>query len=127
MIGIVIFLSSLKEVNIILFFFLASITLTIWEFVVWYLLELAFHKRYWNYNHSRFNYKGKICLEASISWGILAILFIYLVHPFIAPKIEMIPKNILTIIVVILYSILFIDLIASVTRYIIKRPNSINS
>ena len=78
----ILFLDGFKN-NILLLFFISVIVLTLWEYVVGVLLEKLFHTKYWDYSDHKFNYKGRICLTNSIAWGILGVLFINYIHPFI--------------------------------------------
>ena len=67
----------------ILLFFSSSIILTIWEYVVGIILEKLFNTKYWDYSDHKFNFQGRICLTNSIYWGILGVLFIKYIHPFV--------------------------------------------
>lgn len=76
------FLDSLENKPVILFF-VAIIVLTIWEYVVGVLLEKMFQTKYWDYSNKKFNFQGRICLSNSICWGILGVVFVKYIHPFI--------------------------------------------
>lgn len=51
------------------------------EFITGYVLEKLFHMRWWDYSNEIINIKGYVCLKFSIIWGILAIIFIKIIHP----------------------------------------------
>ena len=38
------------------------------------LMQKLFGEVWWNYDHLRFNYKGIICLQSTLGWGVLAVL-----------------------------------------------------
>ena len=109
------FLNNYK-MNLILVFILGVIILSIWEFLVGIFLEKAFNTKYWDYSNNKFNIKGRICLFNSLCWGVLAVIFIAFLHPFISSKIDLIPQNILIIAVSILSAYIVGDTIQSVVK-----------
>ena len=74
------------ENNLILLFFVAIIVLTIWEYIVGWMLEKLFNTKYWDYSEQKFNIQGRVCLTNSICWGILGVLLVKYIHPFIKSK-----------------------------------------
>lgn len=67
--------------NIFFFYLIATVTMSAWEYLVGWLLEVTTHMKYWDYSHNRFNLKGRICLATSLYWGIAAYAAIYWIHP----------------------------------------------
>lgn len=55
--------------NPVLIFVVASLSATVLEFVTGTVMESLFKVRYWDYTRYKLNYKGHICLVASILWG----------------------------------------------------------
>ena len=100
----------------ILLFFIAIIILTVWEYVVGVFLEKAFHTKYWDYSYHKLNFQGRICLTNSICWGILGILFIKYIHPFIQSIIITIDANLLNYIVAILFTIFLVDTVTTIVH-----------
>lgn len=98
----------------ILLFVIAFIMLTTWEYVVGVLLETLFHTKYWDYSNHKFNFKGRICLTNSICWGILGVLFVKYIHPFIQGIIAKVDTNLLNYIMAVLFVILIADTISSI-------------
>ena len=74
-----VFLEKFAETPILLFF-TSMITLTLWEYIVGVLLEKIFDTKY---SDHKFNFQGRICLTNSIYWGVLGVLFIKYIHPFV--------------------------------------------
>jgi len=110
-------LNSLKD-NIFLLFIISFLVLSLWEYIVGVLLEKIFKTKYWDYSHLKFNIKGRICLKNSIYWGILGVLFIKYIHPFIETKIALVPLDILIYTNIILYIALIVDTVASSVKTI---------
>ena len=111
----IVFLSEFKN-NPILLFFISLIVLTLWEYIVGVFLEKLFHTKYWDYSDHRFNYKGRICLMNSIAWGILGVLFINYIHPFILQMIQYVNFSYIAIATSIIAIILLIDAIISIIK-----------
>ncbi len=98
----------------ILLFIIAIIILTAWEYLVGIFLEKAFHTKYWDYSDHKFNFQGRICLTNSICWGILGVLFVKYIHPFIQQIIGKIDTNLVNYIMAILFTVFVADTIVSV-------------
>ena len=98
----------------ILLFCIAIIILTAWEYMVGVLLEKVFHTKYWDYSNHKFNFQGRICLTNSICWGILGVIFVKYIHPFIQQLIAKVDKNILSYTISILFVVLLVDTITSI-------------
>ena len=119
--GAIIMILFLKKFsnNLILLFFVSIIVFTIWEYIVGMLLEKIFHTKYWDYSDNKFNFQGRICLMNSIFWGILGVVFIKYIHPFIENVVQKIDIRILTVI----YSIIALGMLVDMIRSIIKVKN----
>lgn len=98
----------------ILLFFIAIVLLTAWEYAVGVLLEKLFHTKYWDYSNHKFNFQGRICLTNSICWGILGVLFVKYIHPFVQEMIAKIDTTLLNYVVAILFVIFLVDTITSI-------------
>jgi len=61
------------------------------------------HKVLWNYSDMKFNLGKYICLEVSFVWGIMSIVFLYVLKPFFDKVLKKIPvwfSNIMLIITI---------------------------
>lgn len=117
-IGAIIMILFLKNFsnNLILLFFISMVVFTIWEYLVGILLEKLFHTKYWDYSKHKFNFQGRICLMNSIFWGILGVVFIQYIHPFIENIIEKVDIRLLTVIYSIIGIVMLIDAITSIIK-----------
>lgn len=68
-------------VNPLLFYVMATVVMSAWEYFVGWLLETTTHMKYWDYSNRKFNLKGRICLANCLWWGVASYLVIYWVHP----------------------------------------------
>lgn len=100
----------------ILLFFIAIIILTFWEYIVGVLLEKMFKTKYWDYSHQKFNFQGRICLTNSVCWGILGVLFVKYIHPFIRTIVQKVDLSLLHYIVSILLIVMIVDMIVSIIK-----------
>ena len=66
-----------------LLFFLGAILATTFEFLVAKLMVRLFGEFWWDYNNKPFNYKGVICLESTICWGVMTMLLFVLFQPLV--------------------------------------------
>lgn len=115
--AIILFLFLDKFENKILsLFFVAIIVLTTWEYIVGVLLEKLFNTKYWDYSEQKFNFQGRICLVNSICWGVLGVIFVEYIHPFIQSLILKINPILLKYIIVIVAIIMFADMIISIIK-----------
>ena len=106
-------LNFLKDKSILLFiagFFILSI----WEYLVGVFLEKTFKTKYWDYSHLKFNIHGRVCLKNSLFWGILGVLFIRYIHPFIEGYIKILPIDLLLYINIIIGLAILVDLVFSI-------------
>lgn len=65
-------------------FALSAVLASIVEYIGHYCMEKWFHVWLWDYRSKPYNLHGRICLENSLGFGILALFLLYVVHPFIA-------------------------------------------
>lgn len=80
------------------------------EFVVHYFLEKKFNAIWWDYSKSPFNIQGRICLPASIGFGIAGLIIVYIINPFVFNLIFSIPEWLVDLLSVIFVIIFTIDL-----------------
>lgn len=104
------------ENKTILLFLIAVVVLTAWEYIVGVLLENIFHTKYWDYSKRKFNFQGRICLTNSIYWGILGVIFVKYIHPYVQEIITQIDSIVLNYIVVILFIVFIVDTITTVVN-----------
>ena len=83
--------------NPVTVFLSGFVVLSVWEYIVAWALEKLFHEKYWDYSNKKFNINGRVCLLNSIFWGVLGVIFTYVVHPFIESKIVNIDNRLLIV------------------------------
>lgn len=67
--------------NMIALFISGSVLATVVEFLVAKVMIRVFGCLWWDYSNKAFNYKGIICLESCVAWGLYTIIeFAFLKH-----------------------------------------------
>lgn len=102
--------------SIPLVFFMGLLITSILEYITGFLLEKIFKAKWWDYSDMKFNIKGRVCLQNSILFGILSLLLIYILHPFINSLITKINTTYLLYICHILICIMAIDITLTITE-----------
>ena len=102
---------SLKDVtdNIFVLFLFGLIVLSVFEYIVGLFLEIAFKTKYWDYSDKKFNIQGRVCLLNSMYWGILGIVFMKGIHPFVEKCVDWVPTRYLQIAVGTGLALMIID------------------
>lgn len=75
------FYGPLMSVNTIKIYFIGLICATSIEYVTSILLEKIFKAQWWDYTIYKFNFQGRICLIASLFWGLVSVVFVQIVNP----------------------------------------------
>lgn len=102
--------------NVFIIFIVSMILLTIWEYIVGLLLEYIFKTKYWDYSNLKFNINGRVCLKNSIYWGILGVIFNFIIYPISRYFVSIIPSNVILYLNIAIYIILLTDVIITVHR-----------
>ena len=88
---------------------------TLVELIAGWILDKAFHARWWDYSDRPFNLHGYICAEFSFKWGIGILIAVKVAHPILSHASDQaIPTKYGWPILAALYLIYLIDFIVSV-------------
>lgn len=71
------------SINSVVIYFVGMIAATVLELITSTAAEKILGHPLWDYTIYKINYKGKICLIASLFWGLAALTFVQLLNPFI--------------------------------------------
>lgn len=69
--------------NALMVFLLGIVLCDIVEYLTSFIMEKLFAARWWDYTYEFLNIKGRICLKHSLFWGIISIVFVKVIHPFV--------------------------------------------
>lgn len=95
-----------RWIETVIVFLILLVILTLIEWIGGILIEKIFDIVFWDYSHLKWNIGKYISLEISLIWGILSLILIYIIKPFLDPMILKIPI-VLTYILIFLF---FIDI-----------------
>lgn len=81
----------------------ASMTMaTTMELITANVMIRLFGSFWWDYSHKPFNYRGIICLESSLAWGLLGLFFFYYLNGWVRTAVGYIPGRISAVMAVAL-------------------------
>lgn len=80
---LIILLGKFKSEPVLLFF-MSIIVCSILEYSTSYIMEKLFKARWWDYSEYKFNLNGRICAATMIPFGILGVLVVYYLNPFVS-------------------------------------------
>lgn len=115
---ILLLLKRFRNHPILTFFLIILLCGTLEYTTAWYL-ETFKQARWWDYDGFFLNLHGRICMEGLIAFGIAGTFFIYFLAPFFDSLFMKIPKNIKTILCILLCFFYIIDF-----TYSSKHPNT---
>ena len=110
--GILIFYG--KSESIIQIFAISFIVEGTFEFVIGTILEVVFHKKWWDYSELSFNIKGRVCLLSCTVFGLLVILLVKVIHPFVEFISCALPERFISGIALVLIYVLVRDIIFTI-------------
>lgn len=86
-------LKKYKNHNIKLFFY-GMILGSLVEYFASYIGELFLHVKWWDYSNDFLNIHGRTCLYFAVMWGVLSIILINYVNPFLDKGIDYVVKKV---------------------------------
>lgn len=112
-----------KQKKYLTYFVFASLFPTLVELVTGFCLDRFLGIYLWDYFDYWFNFQGYICLEISISWGILITLFMKFVFGRILSFAYRVPSKIATVITVVFSVLLTADFLFNIIYIIVTGSN----
>lgn len=109
----VLFLSRFTR-NVAVFYVVAVVTMSAWEYLVGWLLEVTTHMRYWDYSKHRYQLHGRICLECSLLWGLGAYVAIYWIHPSTQQLFGLLDPPVRQVLALVVLAVLLVDVAVTV-------------
>src|SRR5574344_2088721 len=74
-------------------FLLGTVLGGIYEYICSVFTEIVFDEVFWDYSYLPLSLNGRINLFFCFIWGIVAVVWVKLIYPFLSKWIEKIPKN----------------------------------
>ena len=108
----VLYLDQYRD-NVLTVFLLAVVVCSVVEYLVSYVMEKLFNARWWDYSNRKFNINGRVCLTNAFLFGILGVILVYFINPFLYGLLSKVNTKVLMIISIILLVLFVIDFITS--------------
>lgn len=91
-----------------------ALAMTIIEYIAGIISYKGFHVRLWDYSNEWGNIQGLICPKFSLFWGLLGVMYYYLVHPNILDALDWLSHNLaMSFFIGVFYGVFIIDLVYS--------------
>lgn len=107
-----VFLSELTE-NIFFLFLGGMILATFLEYLTGRLMELIFHRKWWDYSGEKFQFDGYICLKSSLTWGVCAVILMLFTNRLLCEVLLLLPEWLGILLLLAGFGILGIDCVGS--------------
>ena len=95
-------------------FFASMVAATVFEYIVGVVMERLFKIKYWDYSEHRFQFRGYICLQSSVCWGVMGLLLTWVIHPPVEALVVGLPFVLLLVLDVLLSAAFVSDVVVSV-------------
>ena len=82
--------------NPLLLFIVGAVFASLLELLTAKLMTYCFGSFWWDYSAKPFNYKGILCLESTLAWGVLAIVIVNFFHGFLVRTVASVRPEITT-------------------------------
>lgn len=79
------------EQNLLLLFLGGIFVSTLLEYITAVLMECIFHTTWWDYSDKKLNFQGRICLGASVGWGVFTVILFRVLHPAVSRFVNLYP------------------------------------
>lgn len=91
--GAILFMISIYQLNNLwVVFGVGTILGGLFEYISSFLQELIFHSTSWNYANHFLNFQGRTSILVAIGWGLLGVVFVKWIAPFLNKMINSIPN-----------------------------------
>lgn len=89
-VAVIHFLTPLRH-NLLLLYLGSTVLVTAIEWLTGFILEKAFHNKWWDYSNMPLNLNGYVCLLFSLIWGVFCVFIVDVFHPMIDTILAHIP------------------------------------
>ncbi len=73
-------------------FFVCMVGSTLVEYATSWTLETFYHARWWDYSNFKLNINGRVCLVASLFWGVAGVVLSYYIFPAVNMATNIVPE-----------------------------------
>lgn len=102
--------------NYVALYLVGALLATTFEFLVAKMMIFLFGSVWWDYNDKPFNYKGILCLESTLAWGLYTIVMFGALHRFVMWLVGRYPFKIGIILGKVVLFVAFVDMFAHIYK-----------
>lgn len=115
--GTIVFDFIYPNTSPLIIFLSGAIVSFILEYPTHYFLEKVFHQKWWDYTKAPFNINGRVCLPATLGFGLGGLVIILVINPIILPIVQSISNTVADVIGFFLTIFVSVD-VATTVAYI---------
>lgn len=108
------FYGPILSINTVKIYFIGLICATTLEYITSVLLEKIFKAQWWDYTIYKFNFQGRICLIASLFWGVVSVAFVQIINPVLLRVIRSFPHDVKLILCTFMATLMVVDTFATI-------------
>ena len=109
---------SCNIIDILICYIIFTLITTIIEYISGHIIHYLLKIDKWDYTYFKYHFGKYICLRNSLIWGILSIICIYILNPYLINKILLIIPESFSISIIFFF---LIDFILSFHKYFILK------
>lgn len=102
--------------NPFLIFIFGLLVCSVIEYIGSFILEKAFKIKLWDYSNHKININGRVCGLNSVLFGILSVIVVYVINPFIVHSVALIDSTVQYYLATAIEIIITFDFATSVAR-----------
>lgn len=102
--------------NYFLLYLVGAVCATAFEYLTARLMLRLFGTFWWDYTNKPFNYKGILCLESTLGWGVIAVFLFAFMHKFVVGVSLAMPRTVGLMMAVILSIVYAVDFMMCMRR-----------
>lgn len=102
--------------NYFLIYLVGAVCATAFEYLTARLMLRLFGTFWWDYTNKPFNYKGILCLESTLGWGVIAVFLFAFMHKFVVGVSLAMPRTVGLMMAVVLSIVYAVDFMMCMRR-----------
>lgn len=102
--------------NYLLLYIAGAVSATAFEYLTARLMLRLFGTFWWDYTNKPFNYKGILCLESTLGWGVIAVFLFAFMHKLVMGISLAMPRTAGMLLAVTLLTVYTLDFISCMRR-----------
>ena len=102
--------------NYFLLYLVGAVCATAFEYLTARLMLRLFGTFWWDYTNKPFNYKGILCLESTLGWGVIAVFLFAFMHKFVVGVSLAMPRTVGLMMAVVLSFVYAVDFMMCMRR-----------